>query len=245
MSGFENTGAFYDALAARAGRLERERALIERCLAQAPGARVLDLACGTGIHALFLAESGCTVSAVDASESMIAYARQHRPHPNIAYTVADMREPGPGEWDAAFCLGNSLSLLSAPGDLAEVLAVVGGQLAPGGLFLANVLNYAAAAAREPRHRVERVAVEGSEVVAVKSLVPHGGRTLLALNFFAMAGAEVRRLSDMAVLRHWDRAALVEAAGQAGLREAWCAGAFDGTAYDLETSPDLILCFQRC
>lgn len=37
-----------------------------------PGSRVLDLGCGDGRHALFLAEQGCVVDAVDVSERGVA-----------------------------------------------------------------------------------------------------------------------------------------------------------------------------
>ncbi|WNG16816.1 class I SAM-dependent methyltransferase [Cystobacter fuscus] len=40
-----------------------------------PGARVLEIGCGIGDDALFLAESGCRVTAFDRSEICIAYAR--------------------------------------------------------------------------------------------------------------------------------------------------------------------------
>ena len=106
------------------------------------------------------------------------------------------------------------------------------------------MNFAAPAAREPRHRVERVLVGESEVVAVKSLVPHDDRTLLSLNFFVVGAGEDQSFSDTAVLRHWNHAALVEAAERAGLREAWSAGAFDGGLYAPAVSPDLVICFER-
>ena len=40
------------------------------------GQRVLDVACGTGSLAQMLAEAGCTVTGVDSSPTMLAYARQ-------------------------------------------------------------------------------------------------------------------------------------------------------------------------
>lgn len=40
-----------------------------------PGARVLEIGCGIGDDALFLAESGCRVTALDQSPICVAYAR--------------------------------------------------------------------------------------------------------------------------------------------------------------------------
>ena len=51
----------------------------------APGGRVLDVACGTGVLTKALAQAGAHVIGVDASEGYLEGARLHRSHPNIAY----------------------------------------------------------------------------------------------------------------------------------------------------------------
>ncbi|GIW08023.1 MAG: methyltransferase type 11 [Dehalococcoidia bacterium] len=51
-----------------------------------PGERILDLGCGTGHHAAQLADAGCDVEGVDASESMIARARAL--YPAVRFHVA-------------------------------------------------------------------------------------------------------------------------------------------------------------
>jgi ubiquinone/menaquinone biosynthesis C-methylase UbiE len=57
----------------------------------APGARVLDVACGTGVLSEGLAEAGTHVIGVDASEGYLEGARRRRSHPNIAYEHGDAR----------------------------------------------------------------------------------------------------------------------------------------------------------
>jgi len=60
----------------------------------APGAHVLDLACGTGLDAVFLAERGIQVTGIDISPRMIARlqakARQHGLDDRIAGHVEDI-----------------------------------------------------------------------------------------------------------------------------------------------------------
>lgn len=58
----------------------------------AQGARVLDVACGTGVLSKALAEAGATVTGVDASAGYLAGARSHRTHPNITYEDGDIRQ---------------------------------------------------------------------------------------------------------------------------------------------------------
>jgi 2-polyprenyl-3-methyl-5-hydroxy-6-metoxy-1,4-benzoquinol methylase len=56
----------------------------------APGRRVLDLACGTGVLTKALAEAGAHVIGVDASEGYLQGARLRRSHPNITYEHGDI-----------------------------------------------------------------------------------------------------------------------------------------------------------
>jgi 2-polyprenyl-3-methyl-5-hydroxy-6-metoxy-1,4-benzoquinol methylase len=57
-------------------RIEREWPFLQKVLGSAPSRRVLDLGCGTGEHARFLATKGFSVVGIDASESMLAKARE-------------------------------------------------------------------------------------------------------------------------------------------------------------------------
>jgi SAM-dependent methyltransferase len=71
----------------------------------APGGRVLDVACGTGVLTKALAETGAQVIGIDASEGYLAGARRHRSHPNIAYEQGDIRRMrfDDDAFDAAVC----------------------------------------------------------------------------------------------------------------------------------------------
>lgn len=65
--------------------------------------RVLDLGCGTGRHALWLAEQGAKVTAVDFSEGMLAEARQKPFAEGVIFLQHDLHNPlpfGEGEFDA-------------------------------------------------------------------------------------------------------------------------------------------------
>ena len=115
MAAFHTIAEYYEVLSDSEARLRREGPFLAECLERAPGRRVLDVACGTGLHAEFFANLGAEVAALDLSAEMIAHARERRPHPAIHYAAGDMREPPTGPWDLAVCLGNSLSLLEAAG----------------------------------------------------------------------------------------------------------------------------------
>ena len=260
LSAFRTTAAYYEALFDSEARLAREESLLRSVFEAAPGPRVADIACGTGPHALFFAELGASqVSAFDLSEDMVAYAREHRPHPAIDYQSGDMRSLRGGPWDLIVCLGNSLALLPSAEAITAAFAAVSQTLSPGGLFLLQVLNFSHPSHREASHRVVRKEVDGAHVVAVKSLVPDGDHTLLSLSFFArheerghvqsaVPGAttcsQTSSVSESAVLLHPGVGSLGEAAQHAGLTLVSQHGAFDGSPFDPASSPDLIACYRK-
>jgi 2-polyprenyl-3-methyl-5-hydroxy-6-metoxy-1,4-benzoquinol methylase len=244
LDAFRTTAPYYEVLFESAPRLKREGPCLLSVLERAPGRRVVDLATGTGPHALFFAENGAEVDAFDLSEEMISHAQAQRPHNRIRYGQGDMRQPEGGPWDLAICLGNSLSLLPSYSDVAATFASLRQRLSPGGLFLLQVLNYGLDKAQEPRHRVVRKEHDGAEIVAVKSLVPQEGHTLLSLSFFASKGEEQACAAEAAVLLHLDRETLQSIAEERGFALDACWGDFEQTPFDEIASSDLIMVFRR-
>ena len=59
------------------------------------GLAVLDLGCGTGRHALWLAEAGAAVTAVDFSEGMLAEARRKPGAEGVRFVAHDLAWPLP------------------------------------------------------------------------------------------------------------------------------------------------------
>jgi len=244
MDAFTSSAELYEVLSDTDGRLEREGPLLRECLHKASGTRVVDLACGTGLHALFFAELGADLTALDASAGMIAHAKRHRPHARIQYDVGDMRELRGGPWDLALCLGNSLSLMPSVAELAQVVGRVAAALSPGGLFLVQILNYLAGPAQRPQHRVERKPVGDRDIVAVKSLVPYERRTLLTLSFFALRDEEWESVSETAVLTHFGLEDVAASGERTGLLAEGTYGGFDKRPFAPAQSPDLVYILRK-
>lgn len=80
---------------------------------EAPGARVLDSACGIGADAMALARRGFDVTASDASANMVAEARRRCAQAGLPVEVAqstwqDLPDRVPGRFDLVLCLGNAI-----------------------------------------------------------------------------------------------------------------------------------------
>lgn len=113
-----------------------EADFLEQELALKPGEWVLDIPCGNGRLALELAARGYAVTGADLCEPLLSDARAAAREKKLAadWHLADMRNPPPGPFDAAFCFGNSFSYFDDEGN-AEFLRAVAGVLKPGGRFL--------------------------------------------------------------------------------------------------------------
>lgn len=113
---------------------EPNRFVVEE-LAGLPPGRALDLAAGEGRNAVWLADRGWRVTAVDFSEVAVARGRQLSIDRgvDVTWVVADVGEyvPPPGGFDAVLVAYLHL----AAGHLAGVLTRATAGLAPGGTLL--------------------------------------------------------------------------------------------------------------
>lgn len=105
----------------------------------AAGARLLELACGTGSHALHLGKHGYEVTAGDYSASMLEVARRKAAEAGVGieFMEMDMRAlPAATEpFDAAVCLFDSIGYVQTDEALDQVLRGVHANLRAGGVFI--------------------------------------------------------------------------------------------------------------
>ena len=113
-----------------------EADFLERALRLRPAARVLDVPCGHGRHALELAARGFRPTGVDLSREQIEEARARAAAAGLAieWRQADMRDlPWQAEFDGGFSLGNNFGFLDPSGTRAW-LEAVSRALRPGARF---------------------------------------------------------------------------------------------------------------
>ncbi len=136
---FEEIGEDFEIIFA--GQMPRTGAQVEfaiQALRLAPGAHVLDIACGVGRHSIELARRGYQVTGLDLSQTLLntAAARARRAGVEVNWVRADMREiPFTQEFDAAFNIFSSWGYLESEAEDEKVLAAVARALKPGGAFL--------------------------------------------------------------------------------------------------------------
>ena len=171
----DNPTDFYDALAPMFdvmtdwdARLAAEGPFLKSVLDEAGARRVLDVACGSGGHALWLARQGYEVTGADVSPVMIALARQKAAADGLGvpFVVSDLANlQASAVYDAVLCLGNSLPHLSTQDDLVAALRGMAGVLRPGGALVLQNLNYDLRWQKRPRWFMAQGGVlDGQEVL---------------------------------------------------------------------------------
>lgn len=137
-------------------------------------AQVLELGCGTGIHAELLARKGFHVTGVERSESMYtqAVARANGLHssdcpgsfvPKLS-TAQDFRCDD--RFDAVISLFHVLSYQTDSESIDRFFETVVRHLKPGGVFLFDVWYGPAVLTQQPSVRVKRMRSENLEVVRI-------------------------------------------------------------------------------
>lgn len=97
------------------------------------GNSLLDVACGTGLHASLLSEY-YQVEGIDINEGMLKVAR--RKHPGIRFRKGDMRSFDlHRQFDAVTCLFSAIGYMTTKADLQKAIRSMSQHLLPGGVLL--------------------------------------------------------------------------------------------------------------
>ncbi|MDX1501567.1 MAG: class I SAM-dependent methyltransferase [Thermoanaerobaculia bacterium] len=238
-------------------RIARERPLLESFARRAPDPSVVDLGCGTGEHALFLASLGLRTVGVDRSETQLGKARElqdaHPPHgPRVLLgDVRALDELTDERFGAAIALGNGLPSLE-DADLDRALTALARRLVPGGGLLIQILNYERILGRGVRHLPLNFRGEpgtDGEAVFLRLMTAHGDRhvlfhpTTLALHPGSEPPVTVEATKEVR-LRAWRRTELearLEANGFS-VEAVW--GDMTGGRYEAAESSDLVVAAMR-
>ncbi len=102
-------------------------------------AKVLDLACGKGRHAIYLNQLGYDVVGADLSENSIAEANKNR-NDTLSFQVQDMRETFEDKFDAIFNLFTSFGYFENDDDNLTTLKAMKESLTEYGFAVIDFMN---------------------------------------------------------------------------------------------------------
>ena len=243
---YDSLAEVYDRFIDWPARLNRELPHLTAWLGDAH--RLADVACGTGRHAIALAERGYEVVGYDASGAALARAAAEadgrvRFHQRL---FGDLAGTGEAPFDALLCLGNSLShvlnaeaLQAAVDDFAQLLR-------PGGKALIHLRNLPLAAVKGERWLPLRAetAADGTDWIFQRlyDFEPDGR---IAFHFVVLhrpPGQPWQRRIERTHLRAWTQPELATAFA-AWSELAWAAD-LAGQQFEPAASGDLFLTATR-
>lgn len=140
---FDDLAEVYDMLISWKQRLRRERPFLTRVFEEFRVRRILDVACGTGMHAVAFHDWGYHVTGADISPGMVAKSIANAGCRKIEFFQAGFTELDRvgGMFDAVTCLGNSLPNVETDVELCKSLKSFYRALLPGGVLVLHQNNY--------------------------------------------------------------------------------------------------------
>lgn len=263
---YDSFSSDYDRFVNWANRLGFEMPFIERTLQEAGLARgttrVLDAACGTGMHAIALAKQGYRAAGADISAGMVARARANAVEAGleIPFTAAGFcqleaafRQQNAAflPFDALLCLGNSLPHLLTPADLAAALVDFHACLRPGGLLMVQNRNFDAVLKQrerwmEPQAHREKGLDSEREWIFLRfyDYRPDGLIDFNIVTLYRVGQSPWRQQVTTTQIYPLQRLELEGALEQAGFAQIFTYGGMDGSPFNADASGNLVITARR-
>lgn len=244
---YDNIAGSYDLLISWKSRLRRERPFFTRVFKEFGVKRILDTACGTGMHAVAFHDWGYHVVGADISGKMVEQARRNAGKRSIEFIEAGFTDTDriDGMFDAVTCLGNSLPHVLTDDDLHAAVRAMHNQLLPGGVLIIHGNNY-----DRIRHLKERFMPlaqgkrGGKESLFLRFFDHHWD--LLTFNVVTLSkeNGEWRMFHDSSTHRALTRDLLVQRLEKAGFIDIRVYGGYPDQSFDPLESDNLIVVAQR-
>jgi SAM-dependent methyltransferase len=180
MTIFSDYARFYDLLY-KDKNYEAEGAFVHGLFQKyAPQTRsILELGCGTGLHAKVLAEMGYAIHGIDQSEDMLRSASSRTADlaqcvsSLLSFSPGDIRSARlPGNFDAVISLFHVMSYQTGDDDLRQSFATARHHLRPGGIFIFDCWYGPAVLNQRPEVRVKRFEDEQLHVTRIAEPAMH-------------------------------------------------------------------------
>ena len=237
----------FDVMTDWKSRLAFEMPFIEQVLMQHNARSVLDCACGTGGHAIALAQRGYHVAGSDISTAMIARARQNAAREGVSIPFAgvgfqDLSRTFRERFDAVLCLGNSLLHVLTDDAALESLVNMRACLRDGGALILHNLNYDKRWRDKPRWFAVNSGESHGRETLIWRFADYGDKLItfnIALFTKSAEGAwsvDVQSTPQ----RPYQRSEIEDLLTRAGFRGLEFYGSLKGEAFDVAGSGDLVI-----
>jgi len=180
----------------------------------APAAQhILELGCGTGMHACLLAEFGYYIHGIDQSEEMLRKAGEKLPQysselaERVTFQQGDIRAIQLDKsFDAVLSLFHVMSYQALNEDLGAVFKTVHAHLKTGGVFLFDFWYGPAVLTDRPVVRVKRFENERLHVTRIAEPVMYPNENIVQVMYDMLVEDkdthEIERICETHTMRYW-------------------------------------------
>lgn len=145
---------------------------------------LLDVGCGTGIHAEEFAKYFDKVAGIDISKDMVAYAKEKHLAKNIEYEVQDIRKWNlHNEYDIVTALSHVIGYQLDNLDVEKMLLGVNGNLRENGIFIFNFYNEPQLLNGSLKARTKIVEKDGTKITRFSNATPDTMENELLLDYY--------------------------------------------------------------
>ena len=210
MSAFERYAPWYDLLYEDKDYVS-ETSFVEEQLYRhgAKSGSLLDLGCGTGVHAIEFARRGWTVAGIDLSEDMIrkANARLSNDVQGVTFRQGNACYPGEDhDFEAVVSLFHVASYQTNHSNLRGLFSAAYAALKPGGVFLFDYWYGGAVLAQGVETRVKTVDRPPLRVTRIAQSNIDEATAMVEVNYTLfcenLAQHAIKRVDEVHYLRYW-------------------------------------------
>lgn len=202
------------------------------------GCRILDIACGRGRHALYLAKKGYDVTGIDLSTNSIDYAREEAEKEGLSvdFQAHDMREAYEKKVDIVLNLFTSIGYFEDLSDNTKAIQAFYDSLVPGGYAVIDFLHVS----RVKKELVSDEVVTKDTIKFTLKRIIRDGKIMKNISF-EHAGAAYSFKESVSALEYAD---FKKAFDEVGFRICDTFGDFKLSPFDPEAAERLIFIVQK-
>jgi glycine/sarcosine N-methyltransferase len=197
--------------------------------------KVLDAACGTGRHAIALANEGFQMSGADLYPEMVSQAQANA----FAFTE--------DQFDAVLCLGNSLPHVQSQKELAQTLADFAALVKPGGVMILQSRNFDRIVKYQLRWMDPQAVDESNKHYIFYRFYDFLANGLIQFNILTLTregSQDWQTEMDSTLLYPTSSVYLLPEIIKVGFEETRIYGNMAGDNFDPETSSDLVVVARK-
>ena len=241
---YNGLAADYDVMTGFSKRFIKEKPFFRLLVEKFKIHTALDVGCGTGFHALLLAQLGVRVKAIDRSQGMLVRAKQHAQELTLSidFRKASLETPMPHrQFDAIFCLGNTLPHLLTREELKAAILNFSLALGPRKVLFVQNLNYDRILAHQ--ERVQSIKeVNGKTYVRFYDYI--GEKIVFNILTIEKVRSALEQHLQSVELRPLRQAELTSILQKAGFDDIKSYGSISMDEFHPETSKDLVLLARK-